>query len=437
MRRFAVLVAMVPAAAFAVTPVNGGQVDGTIVVINNGPGNHTYPHVSVDVAAYTEGTSSTSIRYYRFSTAVDTAVPSVSGATDSLSDISGNNIVFTRGQGGCSSILAFNVATGATTEVAPVAPAACPQRLGAAIGNTTVAFIDYGSGAGVTFVADVAGGPAVQLSSGAGTTQAPEVASNGNAVVWEQCSSLTSCNVMKSIRAGGAWGAAAMVVASASNPDTDGNNVVYDASRAGNATGRDLYFQPLAGGAETQLQIAGEQSNPSISAGVFGFESRPVPGSPADIFIYVIATNTMYQVTNTPTIDDRLNDVKVLPTGEVRVVWASNDGLFGSYNVYGRTFTVPLGPPNPCGGEGENDDGNGDGEHNNGADCDGQDNDGPHDEQHGDPQRGDAAHSSGGLSAARPAMGCSAAGDLAPLLVLAAVWLAMPRAARARNSRRS
>jgi hypothetical protein len=150
---------------------------------------------------------------------------------------------------------------------------------------------------------------------------------------------------MRSVRTGSAWGAAAMVVAAASNPDTDGTTVAYDSSRVGSTTGRDIYFQPLGGGAETQLQLAGEQSNPSIYGGVIGFESRTSATAAADIYIYVIATNTLYQVTNTPTIDDRLNDVTLLPTGEVRIVWASNDGLFGGSNVYARTFRVPLGNP--------------------------------------------------------------------------------------------
>jgi hypothetical protein len=328
--------------SMALTPINGGPVGGTVTVVNNGPGNHTDPHVSGDFAAYTDGAAATrSIRYYRFSTAIDAAVPSVLGATDSLSDISGNNIVFTRAVAGCDSIMVFNVSTRATAEVAPVS---CPQRFGASIGSSTVAFIDYTTGSGAISAADLAGGAPTQLS-GAGTAQNPEVAPNGNAVVWEQCSTLTSCDVMRSVRSGAAWGAAALVVAAASNPDTDGTTVVYDSSRVGSATGRDLYFQPLGGGAETQLQLAGEQSNSSIYGGVIGFESRTSPVAAADIYIYVIATNTLYQVTNTPTIDDRLNDVTLLSTGEVRIVWASNDGQFGAYNVYARTFRVPLGNP--------------------------------------------------------------------------------------------
>jgi hypothetical protein len=329
---------------FAIVPTGPIPVTSPRVTINNSPGNHTDPHVSGDLAAYTDGTTTRTIRYYRFSTGVDTAIPTPAGATDSLSDVSGNLIAFTRASsGGTDAIEVFDVSSSTTTEIDP-RPGSV--RLGCSIGNTTVAFIDYATGSGVTFVFDLSvGGSPVQLSSGAGTTQLPEVSPSGNAVVWEQCATtLTNCDVMKSIRSGATWSAAVLVSTSSNFPDTDGTSIAYDASRAGNATGRDIYFQPLSGGAETQLQIAGEQSNPSIRQGVIGFESRTSAVAPADIFVYVIDTNTLYQVTSTPTIDDRLTDVSVLPNGDVRVVWASNDGFGGNNNVYATTFT-PIVPP--------------------------------------------------------------------------------------------
>jgi len=64
------------------------------------------------------------------------------------------------------------------------------------------------------------------------------------------------------------------------------------------------------------------------------FEDRA--GGPGDIFAYVIATNTLYQVTSTPNIDDTLDDVSVLSNGDVRVVWSS---LESDNNVYATTFT--------------------------------------------------------------------------------------------------
>ena len=156
-------------------------------------------------------------------------------------------------------------------------------------------------------------------------------------------------------------------------------------------------------------------------------------------------------------MNEQLNDVTVLSTGEVRVVWAANDGLLGDYNVYGSTFTVAgssVTPPptnNPCEDDDDDDhDGHhnrghhsGDhrGDHNGDGHCDNGWHNKPH--QHGEQHRGDDddgdGHSHEDLSAGpQPATGCSSAGDLAPfMLVLVALWLSMPKPARARNSRRS
>ena len=132
-----------------------------------------------------------------------------------------------------------------------------------------------------------------------------------------------------------------------SNPDSDGTTVVYDSERP-SATGQDVYFKPVAGGTETALELPGLQRNPAISAGVISFESKDTPETPADLFAYVIATNTVFRVTNTPAVDETLNDVSVLPSGAIRVVWAANDDVEpGLHNVYARTFTLPSSNPPP------------------------------------------------------------------------------------------
>lgn len=304
-------------------------VTSPVVTVNDGPGEQNDPHVSGDLVSYTDGTivSSQTIRYYRFSTAADLAVASPSGAHDLLADVSGDRIVFTRIQSSGNSIMVFDVAGGTTTEVAPVPES---NRIGTAIGNTTVAYVEYDSTiTGATFAVDLAGGGPVELSSGAGN-QNPSVASNGNVVVWEQCSSsFITCDVMQAVRTGGVWGAATLVAPGAANPDTDGVFVVYDSAG-------DIYFKPVAGGPASQLTLADTQVNPSIRSGVIAFESNV--SSPANIFVYVIATNTLYQVTSTPTFK-MLNDVTVLDNGDIRVVWAANDGLALDYNIYATTFT--------------------------------------------------------------------------------------------------
>jgi hypothetical protein len=332
MRRYSIFlfVAAFAAPALAIVPIGPIPVAGTRTTINNGPGDQNDPHVSGDLAAYTDGTAPESIRYFDFVTNTDQAIAAPTGASDSLSDVSGSNIVFTRASGACDSIIVFNAGTSTTNEVAP---ANCPVRFGSAIGGSTVAYVDFSSGSGVIFAADLSGGTPTQLSPSASTSQNPAVSPSGNIVLWEQCSSsLLSCDVMQSVRTGGVWGAATLVASGAANPDSDDAYVVYD-------QGGDIFIQPVAGGAATQLAISGVQRNPNISGGVIAFESAAAAGVPADIFIYVFKTNTLYQVTNSPTVNDQLNDVSVLSSGQVRVVWAANDGLLGDYNIYAVTFT--------------------------------------------------------------------------------------------------
>jgi hypothetical protein len=142
------------------------------------------------------------------------------------------------------------------------------------------------------------------------------------------------------VRLGGVWTTSPVTntIANNLNPDTDGAWITYDSDRP-SGTGQDIYFQPVGGGPERQLTIAGLERNPSISQGVIAFESKSTAVSPADLFVYVMATNTLYQMTSTPLIDESLNEISALPNGDIRVVWAANDGPGGESNVYATTFT--------------------------------------------------------------------------------------------------
>jgi hypothetical protein len=348
MKRFAVMLFMVPAAAMAVTPVNGGPVvGGTTVTINNSPGDQTLPHVSGDIAAYTD-VADNRIHYYDFNSAMDSFIPPGDSVSDTLSDVSGSRVSFTREEpSGSFEVAVFDTATTITTVIAPAMMGAPPNlRLGSALGGNTLAYVDFGTGtgAGDIFAVALPSGSPVLVSGSPLQEQNPNVSPAGTAIVWEQCPTSSNCDVMKSISTGGVWSAPEAVVNSAvneENPDTDGTNVVYDSDRGG-ATGRDVFIHPLSGAAaEVQLELAGSQLNPSISAGVIGFESTVPPSTTADIYVYVIATNTLYQVTNTPTVNESLNDLSVLADGRVRIVWAADDGAGGTQNIYGITFKLP------------------------------------------------------------------------------------------------
>ena len=128
-----------------------------MITINASPGQQFDPHVSGNLAAYTDNQPISTIRYYDFLTASDQPIPNSlpdGGITlDLLSDVSGSNIVFARQNAGTSRIMVFDVGTATMAEVDP-APA--PLRLGAAIGNNTVAYIDFEAGSGDVVTWDLA-----------------------------------------------------------------------------------------------------------------------------------------------------------------------------------------------------------------------------------------------------------------------------------------
>lgn len=333
--------------AAGVTPLNGGMVGGTITTVDDRPGQQLDPHVSGDLAAYTdENGGSPIIRFHDF---LDPANPGVVpigafGDSDTLSDVNGDRIAVTRQHGdGSRTCIVFDRNTSTTIEIEPGATAVV---FGTALGADTVAFMDLAAGNGDIIVGSVAapGAPLVNLSSSTDIDTSPAVSPAGTAVVWERCTaSFINCGIMRSMFSGGSWSAAEVVSDTPSyeqNPDTDGLHVVYDSNRAISTGGPDIYFQPLAGGAEMQLQINGTQRNPSISRGAVAFESIATGDSAADVFVYLLATNTLWQVTNTPGFNETLNDVTVLSNGDVRVIWAANDGFFGDNNIYARTFTI-------------------------------------------------------------------------------------------------
>jgi hypothetical protein len=339
-----------PGTAGAIVPANGGDVGSSTIAVNNSAGDQSEPHVTGNLAVYTDRSSifaPGTIHYFDFPAGSDSAVPGgAPGDSDVLSDVNAGRIVFsrTRAADGATAVMLFDATGGEVTEIDPQGPET--MRFGAVLGGDTVAFADFAFGGGEILVYDLAAGTATNVSQSPDLDMNPAVSPAGDVVVWERCVG-SNCDILQSLRSGGAWGSATVVAATAaleSNPDSDGTTVVYDSERP-SATGQDVYLGPVSGGAETALELAGIQRNPSIAAGLVSFENKATPETPGDVFVYVIATNTLFRVTNTPAVDETLNDVTVLPNGQVRLVWAAaDDAEPGLHNVYARTFTVPLTP---------------------------------------------------------------------------------------------
>lgn len=324
---------LMPLSAYAVVPVVAPTPPFLSVPINAAPGDQYDPHVEGDVAAYT---ADPAIRYYRFSTAVDAAVPG-GGNRDLLSDVSQGRIVFTRVFSARNALMVFDTTSATLIEIDPQPDA---NRVGASIGGPTVAYVDFRlHSAGEVVVHDLASNTRTRLTNDAAYDQSPSVSADGSVVVWERCAtSILNCDVMKAAKGTSGWvvsTVAASNVAEA-NPDSNGAVTVFDANR-GTVTGHDIYLSTAAG--EDRLELDGTQLNPSIAQGVVVFESKASDLAPADLFLYRLQDRKLFQLTNT-VFNESLNDVTVLPDGRVRVVWASDDeGI--NRNIYGATFALP------------------------------------------------------------------------------------------------
>jgi hypothetical protein len=326
-------VVVAPGTGLAATPVDGGPITIYPVTINASAGDQFDPHVSGDLVSYTLDDR---VRYYDFFTGNDAAVPSPVGTTDLLSDVSGSRIAFSRIEpSGRIPVMVFDVATSTTTEVHPQA---LPQQFSSAMSASTVAFIDEDVAGGELVVATL-GGSSTQVTSDARTDQAPQVAPNGDLVVYESCG--TNCDIRQAARSGSSW-VVSSITATADeehNPDSDGTLIVYDAVRAGD---QDIAWQPVGGGPEQRLELPGSQRNPSVRDGVIAFESVPLGVTAADLYLYQVATNRLFRVTSTPA-DDSLSDIDVLADGRARVVWTAGD--FPERDVYGATIELPAAGP--------------------------------------------------------------------------------------------
>ena len=331
---------LIVSGALAVIPVNNGNVTGAPILINTSPGNQTDPHVSGDIAAYSDESSGV-IRYYDFVTMAPGSIMTPASSSDQLSDVNGNHIAFAQQTGLSRSCQVFDVTTLSMVQIGPDNSGA----FATALGSDTVAFVS-GDDIKVGSISNPSG-PLTNLSSSAAFDSGPAVSPNGNTVVWQACS-LTSCSVLRSQFNGTSW-SSAVVIANApaqnTNPDTDGTSIVYDSDRAGSVDGSDIYLQALSGGADTQLSLAGAQRNPSIANGIVAFESTDVESTSADLFIYEISSNRLFRLTDTPTLDEQLNDVTVLGDGSIRVVWAAHPDTSPDNDIFAQTFNLP--PPTP------------------------------------------------------------------------------------------
>jgi len=328
-----------------VTPQIGPALTFTIVPVDNSLGDQYDPHVEGDWTAYTSAVVRSEIRYYNFVSGTNAVVP-FSGTvpeTDILSDVHGGRIAYSRITADRNAIMLFDIASGTLTEINPQSGS---NRLGTAIGGNTIAYVDFSAGNGDISVYDIPTGVTTRLTDAA-NEQNPNVSPDGNTVVWERCqTSLTSCEILMAVKGtGGQWTVSVVTsTGPSSNPDTNGRLVVYDHYFDPASNERDIYIYTIATGTTQRLAFPGADYNPSIAGNFVAFENQASALSAPEIYLYDISLNQLYQVTNTPTVTEQLNDVTVLPNGQVRVVWSGDDGPGGERNIYAATITPPCAP---------------------------------------------------------------------------------------------
>jgi Tol biopolymer transport system component len=319
---------------------------GTSVTINDGLGNSTDPHVSGDWVSYTNnGTGLLGIDYYNLATAQSGSIDN-DGGNDELSGISGTTIVYTHEDtSGNYSIDAFDIGSG--NPPAALDPQSGSVRLTPAIGGDTVAWVDYTANPAtpVIMADDLATGTVTQLGNPNVPNLEPAVSPDGSVITWVECeASGAPCDVWDAILGSdGTWTTNQLTDGASSDvdseqPHTNGTIVVYSSLRSGI---QGIYWQPVGGGAEQEAPFpagGGTSSDAHVSGDLISFENLSSAGQ-SNIFVYSLATQTLYQVTNTPGVNAELDDISVTPGGAASVVWEAL--VSGQYNVYGFTFQAP------------------------------------------------------------------------------------------------
>jgi len=236
--------------------------------VDNSPGDQTDPHVSGNQLAYSSFDGANFyIKYVDLTTGCVKLVPN-GGTFDFLSDVSGSRIVFTRVGSSSSAIDLFDTSTPSVPPV-EIDSQAGSARQSPQVGGNTVAWQDFGfysNGASEIVVWDLATSHATRLTSNGHFNQFPGLSPDGSAVVWEDCTTFTSCNIFDSVQTStDVWSPPYQLTTtgncSAIRPDTNGQVAVYSCSDSAGVG--HVYIQPLGGGLVTQIAFSGSADNPS------------------------------------------------------------------------------------------------------------------------------------------------------------------------------
>ena len=310
---------------------------GTFQVVSNKTGDQINPHVSCDRVSYTydDFQGSSTIHYHDLVTGADTVVPG--NEVDLQSDTFGSRVAYTEVTFDGNTVRVFDTNSQVTTIVPGLG------RSNPSIGGNLVAFEDRvdphrNIRQSEILTYDLSTGFFVPLTKDTFTNMFPHVSPNGDAVVWEKCIIHgVDCDIYAAIQElPGLFTTTIALTLGGGNdrlPSTNGHVAVYVSDRTGE---NDIYYQPLAGGNEVHLEIPGEQRWARISGDLISFESQGQSGY--DIFVYDIRSGKLFQVTNTPGVDETQNEISVC-NGVGRIVYVIPGS--GDFDVNAFSFQVP------------------------------------------------------------------------------------------------
>ena len=341
----AALAVLAPAAAGAdppppITPAT------TTTLIHGGAGNQTDPHISGTLVSYSNITNVRQIRYHDLATGANNAIPN-GDHQDTISDVFGSTIVFRRvfSDVTTQAIMAFDTTT-PTLPPVELDPTPGTRRTGSTIGGRTVAWREFAANSNSlskVVAYDLDTGVATALSDDTVINHEPAVSPDGSLVAFTKCdTSALACDIYVSRRdADGSWDSAIQLTGPGGDDilsDTNGDVVTHASNRSGDF---DIYWQDVDGGNLRQLPLAANQTNPNMSGSLISFENTEANTANADLFVWDLATETLYRLTDTPTVNEVLNDISLASDGRVRVVHVQDDGIGpGSKDVYVTSFRL-------------------------------------------------------------------------------------------------
>jgi Tol biopolymer transport system component len=344
--------AAAPASAQVVVPIPGPALDVYQVTVNDGAGGQTDPHVSGDWVSYTDN-SVYGVRFQNLDMGIpsDRLIPKSDGFFDSLSDISGSTIVFMRAMIDYQGIYLVQIDPfGNPGPAIEVSPPASAWRERTALGGDTIAYEDRSYGGSSTAPTEVSlasvlnpAAPAYRLTDDTLYDLMPAVSPDGSTIVWVK-GVYGAMDVWRAERMAGAWGNPEQVTSTDGNesfPDTNGPVTVYASNAGGDGDIRWSVKDSSGAYVESVLDLPGIQRNPNIASNLIVFESSAAQGMQYDLWLYDLATNRLYQLTDTP-VSESLSDV-TMGTGDlIRVAWAQPKQVYPyDMDVYAMSFVLP------------------------------------------------------------------------------------------------